>query len=231
MTVSLRSGPLRACLDEALEPHWIAGRLRDPDRSMAPGITLKDDAAAHVVRCRLADLDLVIKRERHPGVLRRWRRQLRTSRARRAWAAAHKLRAAGIACVEPLGWIERRRGPWVQADWLLTRYVEGSGAVEAVAERAGDPLRLARLLDALAALLLDLERQGWAHGDLKASNVRVGADDLPVLLDLHALGRPPWFLRSRRLARDRARLLRNWADDAVTMRALLRRLDRGRQPS
>ncbi len=85
------------------------------------------------------------------------------------------------------------------------------------------------MLDGLAKLLLDLEERGCVHGDLKASNIRVGADDRPVLLDVQALGTRPGFLRSRMLARDRSRLLRNWAHDPAIGIELTQRLGRGQR--
>ncbi|TVS15953.1 MAG: hypothetical protein EA417_11895 [Gammaproteobacteria bacterium] len=215
----------QAQLDDALLPAWESGDLRDPDRFMAAGVTLKDDASSWVVRTCIGDERVVIKRERHPDPWRRWRRMLRRSRAQRAWSAAHWLQAAGIACAAPLGWIERRHGPLYAASWLISRHVPGVDAASALAARQAEPECLMQLLDALADVLLRLQRCGFVHGDLKASNVLVGKDGLPVLIDLHAVHRPLSWRRAQAFERDRARLLRNWSAEPETVRALQTRLE------
>lgn len=226
MTTRLLAAPgQQAQLHEVLLPAWESGALRDPDGLMIAGTTLKDDASSWVVRICIDDEVVVIKRERHPDQWRRWRRMLRPSRARRAWSASHRLRAAGIACAEPLGWIERRHGPLYAASWLISRHVPGVDAVSALAARRPEPECHMQLLDALADVLLRLQRCGLAHGDLKASNVLVGEDGLPVLIDLHAVHRPWFFRRARAFERDRARLLRNWSTEPATVRALQARLE------
>ena len=180
--------------------------LADPDRALQAGASLKDGYSATVARIDCAGRTLVLKRYN----IKHWRhalaRALQHTRAWRAWCNAARLRSLGIATPLPVAVLERRWGPLRSTAYLLTEYVEGVPLTAAL-DDASVWSRVARELRLLFDALAVLRR---SHGDCKASNFLCDAQRVWTL-DLDGMRRRFGALRMRRaLARDRARLLRNF---------------------
>lgn len=183
--------------------------LDDPDGFMCRGVVLKDDPSSRVVHAELDGREVVIKRFRHPDAWRALRRLPRPSRARGCWHGSRLLQEHGFDVPEPLGWLERRRGPLRLASWWLSARVPGREVPEAMA--ASSRPEQEALVDRLADLVAALQRAGIAHGDLKATNLLLADDGRIHLLDLHAVRRVRPGARA--LRRDLARFRRNWSRD------------------
>jgi tRNA A-37 threonylcarbamoyl transferase component Bud32 len=195
--------------------------LDDPDGFMNRGLVLKDDRSARVVQLELDGRELVIKRFRHPDAWRALRRLPRPSRARGCWLGSRLLQAHGFSVPEPLGWLERRRGPLRLASWWLAARVRGREVPEVMAA-ASRPEQEA-LIDRLADLVAALQRARIAHGDLKATNLLLADDGALHLLDLHAVRRVRPGARA--LRRDLERFRRNWSHDPRLLARLQGRLE------
>ncbi|HSG88976.1 MAG TPA: lipopolysaccharide kinase InaA family protein [Pseudomonadales bacterium] len=208
LSLAFGRGALRGRRDPDFGGPALSAFLKAPDALLEGDEVLKDDASARVVRRRMEGRDVVIKRYRYPDALRALRRAPRASRARRSCEGAALLGTFGILAPTPLAWVERRVGPLCTASWSISACVEGLEAPAALASAAADAPRRARLVDALAALVMRLQAARIVHGDLKATNLLVTAADEVVLLDLHAVRRVA--ANAPALQRDRARFLRNW---------------------
>lgn len=66
---------------------------------------------------------------------------------------------------------------------ILMEWQEGDDLLAWVKRHAGDARRLRALQAAFRALVADMERCGFVHGDLQHGNVMVSAQDHPVLVD------------------------------------------------
>jgi len=188
--------------------------LADPAALLdGPGAAvIKDSPSSRVVRRRLRvgphELDVFIKRPRRKKAIRWLLDAFRDSRPLRAFRLGHALLTRHIHNALPLAALERRRGPLLLDSILITEAVadgvhlnrflslhlgsrEGDGSVPPARRR-----RLAReVLWLLGRLVRRLHTEGFAHRDLKASNLLVlwdgSADATPeiIMIDLDGLRR------------------------------------------
>jgi tRNA A-37 threonylcarbamoyl transferase component Bud32 len=142
---------------------------------------LDADARAAISAVALGEQRAVVKETPWRGPLRALADLARGSPARRAWLAAHGLRARGLGAPRPLAYLERRRLGLPVASWLVLEDLRPAMAANLLAARAEEAL------DALARLLVELHRAGVDHGDLKATNVLLDAALGPALVDLEAV--------------------------------------------
>lgn len=200
----------------ANHPEW-AQFLAHPERWFEPDRAqfLKRGNSATVVRTRLVDRDVVIKRYNIKNPLHGLMLALRPiSRARNAWCSAWLLDLLGLVTPAPLAVLETRWWFWKRQAYLVTDWTPARDCREVLAESA-EP---GALQTRIGANLRALSDAGLSHGDLKASNVLIDGEDRVVLIDLDSmrLQRRPKGLGPA-AAEDRRRFLANW-DDA-TLRA------------
>lgn len=200
---------------------WRAA-LADPRALLvAPDAeVVKDEDSSLIVRRRLRigsrDVDVYIKRTRRMSHFKGLADMLRRGRSIRAFLLGHMLLHRRIPTATPLAAMERRVGPLlldgvlitetVQPAERLNRFVEAWLGRDATRQRGIDSenqRRLARdLLVQLGRLLRRLHHAGFAHRDLKASNVlvswrRCGPPQV-VMIDLDGLSRRRSVSRRRR---------------------------------
>ncbi len=186
--------------------------LADPEALLTGpgGEVVKDSPSSLVVRRRLRvggqEVDVHLKRHRRK---RPWKAPLdlfRTGRAMRAFRNGHALITRRVPTALPLAVLEQRTGPWLRDSVLIVETVEPGEPLRGWLSRRlegegpGGRHRLAHaLLGKLGALLRRLHEAGYAHRDLKGSNLlvhgRPGAAPEVVLIDLDGMSRP------RRLSR------------------------------
>lgn len=143
------------------------------------------------------------------GLSRAWR----PSRAAQSWANCYRMRILGIATAEPLALLERRWGWLRRQAYFVTEFVDAPHAAKFFADDKVASERKLRAARNIARLLHKLWRLGLVHGDMKASNILIGDDDMPVLLDLDAMyeARCPRLSRCGH-GRDLRRWIQNWRD-------------------
>jgi tRNA A-37 threonylcarbamoyl transferase component Bud32 len=105
----------------------------------------------------------------------------RPSHARRAWHKALQLEQAGIATAKPIAYADRRRWGMLIASYFVMERI--AGAVDLNSYRGNKAGTARRLADLLARL----HGEGFAHRDLKGSNVVFDSDGRPYLIDLDGL--------------------------------------------
>lgn len=182
---------------------------------------------------------VVVKQFRHDSLRPRLARQWKGSKARRSFATARALAAAGIDTPEPLLWAEsiQASGP----AWYVCRFLDGTEArypfralAAGALERDFPDLTAGDLLAAAAEAARRLHAAGFWHRDLSAGNLLLhrgaagGKDPEPppglprqlsaAVVDLNRCRQPGALGLSRRL-RDLARLPVHRAGDQRSLLA------------
>ncbi|MGB3968299.1 MAG: lipopolysaccharide kinase InaA family protein, partial [Planctomycetota bacterium] len=140
-------------------------------------VVLKDEPATTVVVLGSGDGAIVRKTYRNRGL--RWLQSLwRRSRAQREHDHLAALRAAGLPCLEPLAWSERRRWLAVDESTLQTRFVPASRSLKQVlaALPPGQHRVRVELASAMGRLLGALHRAGFLWCTPVPRNVLVVGD-------------------------------------------------------
>ncbi|MDB5300317.1 MAG: putative kinase [Phycisphaerales bacterium] len=151
------------------------------------------------------EVEVIIKRPRR----RYWYRYLneigRGPRSRRAWFKAWKLILRNLPTAWPLLFVERRTMGYVTDNLIIFERVPGPTLARVDLDSL--PARQRDMLFRRAGRILrEIERQGFAHFDAKASNWIVRPDEklgpMPVLIDVDGIRQRRWIaLGIRRLLR------------------------------
>ncbi len=175
------------------------------DREALPGYArLKCSEGVEVFRATVEAgtqcVEIVGKHSRARGLSRRLAQALGRGRQRRNFHRALMLSEAGIRTPRPVALVERR---WPSREaWLITEFVPDVADLDHVALQlasrlSGPHARQVKngLLEVVVALFVDLQRRGFRHRDLKASNILLtewdsGENPIRVwLADLDGLSR------------------------------------------
>jgi Lipopolysaccharide kinase (Kdo/WaaP) family len=158
---------------------------------------------------------MVVRHNRHGGAMARVTRDLFVfpTRAPQELAVAARLAAAGVPTPEFLGYVIYRAAALLGRSDVVTREVSPGRDLAAVLA-GGAPAERAAAVDATAALVAALSRQGARHHDLNAKNVLVAGDPArptAYVLDVDRItfGTAPDVTLDRNLAR-LSRSLRKW---------------------
>ncbi len=200
--------------DRAYQSSALDDLLRQPDALMSGGEMLKDGNSATVVRIRLADLDLVVKRYNIKNLKHACKRGLRPSRAAVSWKMGQRLSWWRIATPKPVAMLEKRVLGLRSTAYFISEYVDGSLAHDCLRRPGLPAAELANWLEQFTGLLRRLRDSGLTHGDFKATNFLCGRDAKLYLIDLDAMRHwpKPGSAFKRALKRDYKRLLANWQD-------------------
>ena len=200
--------------------------LDDPDAFIAAGKSLKQGGSATVAKVELDGRAYVVKRYNIKNFAHWLKRCWRPTRAWHSWLEGNRLDVLGIATPQPLAVWEPRWFGLRGRSYLVTEYVDGEDIiVRFQAHLAGSPPESE--LIALEQLMAAMLRERISHGDLKGTNL-LWRDGRWALIDLDSLRQHGSEQQLRHaFARDRARLLRNWAADSALYRLLDERLPKG----
>jgi serine/threonine protein kinase len=158
---------------------WLSRFLSAP-AAMAGYELLKYSDTGEVCRVRFeargGSFDVVCKQSRPINIGRRIGAWIGRSRERRNFQWALRLMAGGIGTATPLAWL-RRRG-FSSPAWLVTEYRGDAAPLDRILLVEWPRLDSARrlmvkrhIILALAEFFTRLERAGFTHRDLKASNI------------------------------------------------------------
>lgn len=189
-----------------LDASWLERFIAAPDSQVVKGELIKDGNSATVVRTRLGERSVIIKRYNIKNTGHRLRRLFRETRASNAWRAAHLLHMAGIKTPEPLVLLEKRRGPMRGVSYLVTADAGGEEMLDTYQRREPTDDELQEVRE-IFRIMGELQ---LCHGDFKAKNFLV-TDSGVQLIDLDVLHAVKSRRRFARCARqDKERFLRNW---------------------
>lgn len=214
----------------ACDREWYSpGRrklLDDPDVFIETGTILKAGNSATVAKINLEGQDLVIKRYNLKNATHTLSRSLRPSRAMVSWENAHRLRFLGINTPPPLAVIEERWGILRKRAFFIMAHQPGK-TIDQVLQTVIDSHRAVdRCLDQLEVLLKQLAAARISHGDFKATNFLLSANQL-YLVDLDGMRAHRSGSNFRRaFLRDMQRLARNWENIPQISDRLAGRIER-----
>jgi hypothetical protein len=138
-----------------------------------------------VVVQRHARATVVLKVYRTPPWLR-WRTLLTAARAAREWSNLVRVRGAGVPCVEPLGWDERRVLGCVRESGLLTRFVPDAPSLKDWLSGGARPRERSAMCEELGRLVRRLHDAGVLGCRMSPRNFLVVGGRELMLLDLPA---------------------------------------------
>ena len=181
---------------------------------------LKNGNTCTVGLAQLAEHQVVIKRYNIKNWWHALMRALRPSRAAVSWANAHRLMISNIATPRPLALIEERWGCLRGRAYFLSAYVDAPDVAKFYVQNTDAEIKQT-VAQNLATLFFKLYALQYAHGDCKASNIKI-VNDQPMLIDLDSMCayRPSWiggWRFARAHVKDLKRFMKNWQDDAPTL--------------
>jgi tRNA A-37 threonylcarbamoyl transferase component Bud32 len=198
--------------------------LENPDRLLAEpeNFRLKSGNTCTVSLTEVSGQKVVVKRYNIKNFWHGLNRAWRPSRAASAWSNAFRLNIHGIATAAPVALLERRLGMLRREAYFLAEYVDAPDIAEWMA--AAPAAQRPPVAMATTRLLHKMQRLQLAHGDLKATNIKI-VEGKPVLIDLDSLReyRCSWIF-GKRHARDLRRLLKNWQHDAAVQEIMAQAL-------
>ena len=200
--------------------------LEQADTLLDQGHLYKTGGAASVGKVEVAGRTLVVKRYNIKGFAHWLKRFWRPSRAWHSWREGNRLTFLGIATPKPLALLEKRFF-WLRSRaYLITEYLPGPDIIERFApyvERGDAPEAELQALDRLFAELI---AERISHGDFKGHNLFWDQDRWSLIdLDSMCQHRTQGSFAPA-YARDRARFMRNWAEDSALYQVIDQRLPR-----
>ncbi|MFK0574026.1 lipopolysaccharide core heptose(II) kinase RfaY [Endozoicomonas sp.] len=192
--------------------------LATPDTYINTGQVLKRGTTNTVSIVTLNDGKKVfVKRYKSTkGVLHKYLRGIRKSRARNAWYVAHYLlRLLGIDTPKPLALLEHKFGCFVNCSYLVTEYVEADDAFHYFTQLQESSPEAEKRARSLLEMLRILKDGMVYHGDMKATNFMFSHDrhmviDLDQTVILDSREKAAKYLR-----KDSERFSRNWVVGSV----------------
>src|SRR3990167_2706845 len=188
--------------------------FQSPDRHM-----LKDGRSSTVIKVTVSGRALVIKRYNLKNKRHWLRRCLRPTRAANVWRLAHKLALFCIQTAEPVAFIEKSYFGLRSVSYYVTEYVSGMQVNDYIAAHQSEEAKLTDMVYHVTALLKSLAKIEMTHCDLKASNILLNHQALPVLIDLDgAMEHYSLFGLHQAWQKEIARFLKNFKADSFIMK-------------
>lgn len=146
---------------------------------------LKNGRSSTVIKIMLDGHQMVIKRYNMKDIIHRLRRMFRPTRASVSWRLANKLLLFGITTAKPIAFLERNILGVRGTSYYVTEDVSGLNIQDFFTQNDSLQNDAARnILNRIVSMLKNLVQIDMTHGDLKASNILVDANNNPVLIDL-----------------------------------------------
>lgn len=200
--------------DRAYSNEAFLAFLRQPESAFnaKSSMILKAGRSCTVIKARIGDREMVVKRYNIKNLTHRARRMFRASRAVMCWRTAQKLRLFGVNTARPIAYIEKQKLGFKLACYFVMEYIPGDHALQYFEDNQQDHQKSKQMIQRIAHLLKSFYETEISHGDLKITNLLVDKNDEPVIIDLDG-AKEHSTIASLRLAwrKDRKRFLRNFA--------------------
>ena len=184
--------------------------LDNPDKIIndSKSLFLKKGNSSTVIRVKIDNHDLVVKRYNIKNFRHRLRRFFRATRATHSWQSAHLLLLLGIATPMPVAMLERRFGYFRGRAYFVYEYIDGPNAIDYF--KNVDLDKELDVANRIVDIFKNLAIAKISHHDMKGTNIIIN-QGYPVLVDLDAM----CMHISRRLfehahRRDKNIFLKNW---------------------
>jgi tRNA A-37 threonylcarbamoyl transferase component Bud32 len=181
--------------------------INDIDALIENGVILKNGNSSTVSRVQYAGLDLVVKRYNFKSFSHFIRRAFRATRAANSWKYARWLDMLGINTPKPVLFLEQRYGFLRGKSYYVSMYDGGDDLLS----RFNHQMPTENQLKQLSELLSAMHDHKIVHGDMKATNLMINAEDEIALIDLDAMrcvSNVDTFNKLHK--KDKKRFLQNW---------------------
>ena len=210
-------------------PELLRSVVTDLDGLLGLGATLKDRGRCTIVRLpAVGGGDWTARRYKTKGPGHTAAHWFLRSKARWYWQNATLLMQAGLATPEPVICAEERwMGVLRMGSLFITRYVEGQSLWEMVAAAGLVGEKLREVAGQFGLAWETLGRLGVSHGDMKATNFIVDAENRLWMIDLDSMRvHSNRLVLARRRRQDLERFMRNWKGHPAVAAAFLPHLGR-----
>ena len=202
--------------------------LDDPESLFANARYLKRGNTATVVVTHIGERQVVIKRYNLKNAVHGLKRAFQPTRAAISWRNAQRLRFYDIATPRPIALIEQRIGPLRRVSYFITECSQDQDCAQFLTRADISEQRRAAVAERIVALIKRLRALNLSHGDMKATNILIAADQ-PVLIDLDAMHKHAnTAAATRALQRDLQRFMQNWEDSPAVKRVFKALLETNR---
>jgi len=188
--------------------------LNNINNSMNQGEILKAGNSQTIVKVRIDNKDIVIKRYNQKGFWGDYRKKLfDISRAKNCWKSAHLLTMLDIKTPEPVALVENKCGMFHKISYYIYEYIEAETLIETIKKQ-----NLNRcLLSEIQKLRTAMHTIQLSHGDFKGSNLLMKDMQL-YLIDLDVMRENKWYFQYRHnKQKDKKRLLKNFSNDQLSI--------------
>ena len=184
--------------------------LDDPESLFTNAHYLKRGNTATVAVTHIDGRAVVIKRYNLKNAAHALKRAFQPTRAAISWRNAQRLRFYDIATPRPIALIERRIGPLRRVSYFLAEHSQGEDCAQFLTRADISEQRRTAVAERIVALIERLRALNLSHGDMKATNILIAADQ-PALIDLDAMRKHSnTAAASHALQRDLQRFMQNW---------------------
>lgn len=186
---------------------------------------LKNGRSSTVVKVRIGNQLLVIKRYNLKNVWHWLRRCLRPTRATMSWRLAHLLRLFGVPTAKPVAFIENQFLGLRGTSYFVMDYIAGEDLGSYFTNHANDEKQCEMMAQQVMKLLNNLAKLNITHGDLKMTNILI-ENQRPVLIDLDGMiEHKTWYSLHRAWKKELNRFMRNW-DNRPAIRTLFEKISK-----
>ena len=170
---------------------------------------IKHDQTTTVAVVECEQKLLVLKRYNTKSAWHFFKRSVRVTRASICWNFAHRLLQCGLITPQPIGYRENRISELRGRSYYVSDFSEGI-TLQDYLDGPFDQQKIELVTKVVKHFFNVMSVQGFAHGDMKASNFLIKDQQLEILdLDSMRAYQINQF-HQHKLFRDKRRFLRNW---------------------
>ena len=175
-------------------------------------LLLKNGNSATIVKFKIDQAEVVIKRYNMKNKIHAFRRAFKKSRADHSWYHAHLLEKKGIFTPSPIAIKEKRLGPFRNKAYFIYEYINGPTTFHYFQDPQNNYENKSIIAKQIIEMFNKLKSSMISHGDMKATNIIIH-DNKPYLIDLDSMTAHKskyWFVRAWK--KDMKRFMQNWQD-------------------
>ena len=193
------------------ESQQLQALFQDPDSYLEKYAKkiIKHDQTTTVAVIECDQNLMVLKRYNTKSAWHFFKRSVRITRASICWNYAHRLLQCGLKTPQPIGYRENRISEFRGRSYYISAFSEGV-TLQDYLDGSFDLQKINLVTKVIKHFFKVMSAQGFAHGDMKASNFLIKDGQLEVLdLDSMRAYQINQF-HQHKLFRDKRRFLRNW---------------------
>jgi tRNA A-37 threonylcarbamoyl transferase component Bud32 len=185
----------------------VSDFINNIEQLMNKGENLKAGNSATVVKVRVGDKTVAIKRYNVKNIWHFVRRCLRQSRAAVSWRNANLLEFINLPTLKPVGFIEKRKSWFRHTAYFISEYQDSEELLDVYQRRQPTESEL----DQIKTIFDLMQKTQISHGDLKAQNLLLDTQGKIALIDLDSMHEHQNESNFKKaFNKDKKRFLRNW---------------------